>query len=442
MRFLLSLVAVLLPCNVAAFVATSIVSSRKQLLTPRFRSSHQDTTDKGDLDDPLVLEKHSRSPNRRDVLQSAIKANILGAALTASSESVSGATSPTLLADLPMIRLKLPSNGLGRDYIATKICLSGDKTSQPVEFMIDTGLSLEMITPHLRDELGLRSIRTRLQGLTATGANQGGTEIVDLVDASLCQSTDGSAPSTVASTNGLPLPTLHAVVGDFPQEHMDPKHPVEGMLGLEVLSLYDVDFDFASERIRLYQPGTGVANAVGKETAKLVEIPALVINDTGILGIRVTTPTSKQPILGFLDCGSSFSVVNWKAAEILGLPPKSDSAYKKGPKIAAFGVDGRPIELSTLKQELSFLGDAKRDAAGRLSGFVEPPSVWKNWDPVYLAVGDLPVFPELLGDGVRPYTGPAALIGLDILAQRRFILESAAGNKENTRRRRIFVSAA
>jgi hypothetical protein len=167
-----------------------------------------------------------------------------------------------------------------------------------------------------------------------------------------------------------------------------------------------------------------------------------VINDTGILGIRVTTPTSKQPILGFLDCGSSFSVVNWKAAEILGLPPKSDSAYKKGPKIAAFGVDGRPIELSTLKQELSFLGDAKRDAAGRLSGFVEPPSVWKNWDPVYLAVGDLPVFPELLGDGVRPYTGPAALIGLDILAQRRFILESAAGNKENTRRRRIFVSAA
>jgi hypothetical protein len=43
---------------------------------------------------------------------------------------------------------------------------------------------------------------------------------------------------------------------------------------------------------------------------------------------------------------------------------------------------------------------------------------------------------------VRPYTGPAALIGLDILAQRRFILESAAGNKENTRRRRIFVSSA
>jgi Aspartyl protease len=434
---MLSLVAFLLPRNVAAFVATSIVSSQKQLL-----SSHKDTTDLDELDDPLLVPKPSRSPSRRDVLQSAIKANILGTALTASSESVLGATSPTLLADLPMIRLKLPSNGLGRDYIATKICLSGDKTSQPVEFMIDTGLSLEMITPHLRDELGLRSIRTRLQGLTAAGANQGGTEMVDLVDASLCQSTDGSAPSTVAST--MPLPTLHAVVGDFPQEHMDPKHdPVEGMLGLEVLSLYDVDFDFASERIRLYQPGTAVTNAVGKEMSKLVEIPALVINDTGILGIRVTTPTSKQPILGFLDCGSSFSVVNWKAAEILGLPPKSDSVYKKGPKIAAFGVDGRPIELSTLKQELSFLGDAKRDAAtGQLSGFVEPPPSWKNWDPVYLAVGDLPVFPELLGDGVRPYTGPAALIGLDILAQRRFILESAAGNKENTRRRRIFVSCA
>ena len=66
--------------------------------------------------------------------------------------------------------------------------------------------------------------------------------------------------------------------------------------------------------------------------------------------------------------------------------------------------------------------------------FEAPPSDWKPWSPICVAIGDLPVFSQLLGDGRTPYRGPAGIIGLDILTQRRLILETGAG-----RQRRIYV---
>ena len=63
----------------------------------------------------------------------------------------------------------------------------------------------------------------------------------------------------------------------------------------------------------------------------------------------------------------------------------------------------------------------------------------KEFAPVQLAVGDIPAFSTILGDGREPYKGPAALIGLDILSQRRIILETAEpGNY--SRQRRVWVS--
>jgi hypothetical protein len=40
------------------------------------------------------------------------------------------------------------------------------------------------------------------------------------------------------------------VVQPFAQAHMDQRHPVDGMLGMEVLELFDVDLDFPADRIR------------------------------------------------------------------------------------------------------------------------------------------------------------------------------------------------
>jgi hypothetical protein len=62
----------------------------------------------------------------------------------------------------------------------------------------------------------------------------------------------------------------------------------------------------------------------------------------------------------------------------------------------------------------------------------------------YTCPGDLPVFAQLLGDGDarKPFNGPAALIGLDVLAQRRVVLEAIPPALARTvgRRRRLFVA--
>lgn len=88
-------------------------------------------------------------------------------------------------------------------------------------------------------------------------------------------------------------------------------------------------------------------------------------------------------------------------------------------------------------------GDARKDSSGGI--IFEPPSKdWKPWAPVQAAVGDLPVFSQLLGDGNarQPFKGPAALIGLDVLAQRRVVLEAIPPALARTvgRRRRLFVA--
>jgi hypothetical protein len=97
-------------------------------------------------------------------------------------------------------------------------------------------------------------------------------------------------------------------------------------------------------------------------------------------------------------------------------------------------------QLSLLPAVLS-VGDAVKDPrTGRLS-FSPPPRAWQPWKPVMAAVGDLPVFSQLLGDGQKPFTGPAALIGLDVWSQRRVVLESVPPGGKTGRQRRLFVAA-
>ncbi len=331
------------------------------------------------------------------------------------------ATNTQALVDIPMIRLRLPKGGFGREYIALKMNIGSEG---PFDFMVDSGLTTELITPHLQATLGIQNGNKRLSGI-AGGGQTAMNPIVELKDVSIDVTTNKPGPY---------LPKLNAVITDFPQEHIDPAHdPVEGMVGMEFLSLFDVDLDFPQNRIRLFEPET--AEPIG-----LLEIPAVVINESMLLGIRISTPDRKngQPILGFLDCGSTFSCINWKAAKILGLPAKNDPMYRNGPAVRALGIDGRPLTLPTVRKQLSYAGNPIFDAESkRPVGFEAPPANWKPWDPVQLAVGDLPVFSTILGDGVTPYQGPAALIGLDILAQRRVVLGTGT---TNSRKRRVLVS--
>ena len=219
---------------------------------------------------------------------------------------------------------------------------------------------------------------------------------------------------------------------------LDPAHdPVEGMIGMEVLEQFDVDFDFPAGRLRLWKPHT--VESVAKK-AGLATVEAVVVNETLLLGFRIVSSSAQkddtggiaaQPFLGVVDCGASFSVVNWAAASLLGLPPQNDTSWKQSPAVTGMGVDGRPQLLPTKSIGLSYVGNPKSRTNMSFEG---PPSDFKPWDQVQVAVGDLPVLSQLLGDGRTPYKGPAGIVGLDILTQRRLILETSA-----TRQRRIYV---
>jgi hypothetical protein len=110
------------------------------------------------------------------------------------------------------------------------------------------------------------------------------------------------------------------------------------------------------------------------------------------------------------------------------------NAYRNEPAVQTLGVDGRPQLMPTKMVQLTYAGNPTKNSDGSLS-FGPTPSNWKPWDPVRMGIFDLPVFSQLLGDGKTPYDGPAVLVGLDILAQRRFILETG-----KSRLRRMFMN--
>ena len=137
-----------------------------------------------------------------------------------------------------MIRLRLPPAALGREYLAIPF----------FTFMVDSRLTTERITPHLQSILGIGGGNKKtkiIQGISAGGVSTGA--LLELKDVSVPTATDSLS---------IPIPELHAVVTDFPQEHIDPAHdPVEGMIGMEFLSLFDVELDFSRNRLRLYRLG-------------------------------------------------------------------------------------------------------------------------------------------------------------------------------------------
>jgi len=319
-----------------------------------------------------------------------------------------------------MQKIRLPKGSVGRDFVLIQLKVQGQG---PFDFMLDSGLTTELITPHLKNVLGIQESGATVTGIAAGGGNTG--KLVKLSGASLC------CGSFASGNSELPLPPLYAVVSDFPQEHLDPNHdPVEGMLGMEMLQLFDADFDFPKEKLRLWTPGTALSANKG-----LAQIPAAVLNESGLIGIRIisTSQALAQPMIGIIDCGSSFTIMNWEAANIIGLP-RDEKFYRDSPSILGVGVDGRPQKMPTTKIQFTFCGDPY--SSGDVLKFSPPPPYWKPWDPVTVGIGDLPVFADLLGDGKTPYKGPAVLVGLDILSQRRVIIEAGS----SSRRRRLAVA--
>merc|ERR1719240_2581759 len=147
--------------------------------------------------------------------------------------------------------IDLPDGSIGEGYIPVPVKLTNSKGEERlVHFILDSGLTTTMITPDLRKWLDQKEPRGG--GMTANGFAAGGSSTLHV------------CPLNGAEVGGcgIQLPRMSAVVLDFPQAQIeDPRYDIQGMLGMEFVSQFDLDVDFPAGKIRLWNPGEGVKQA-------------------------------------------------------------------------------------------------------------------------------------------------------------------------------------
>lgn len=229
----------------------------------------------------------------------------------------------------------------------------------------------------------------------------------------------------------LPGP-VSAVCVPFVQEELAAKQKVAigGMLGqLPFHRLLSLEIDPVARRLAAYraEDAERVAAATG-----LVRLPGEDLS-SGLVGIRIThspllssgggqDPLNQKSVPALVDTGSSYSILNWAAAELLLGLQKDDNIVKDAPLIRGMGVGGGMVDFALLTISIGLITDQ-----------TDPSTSVISPQPVRVAIGDASLFDDIVGleesgswFGLGPKKQkPAALVGQDLLSQQRYLLASA-----------------
>ncbi|CAJ1393119.1 unnamed protein product [Effrenium voratum] len=216
----------------------------------------------------------------------------------------------------------------------------------------------------------------------------------------------------------VPLPgPLHATVVPFTQEQLAKAQGIEldGMLGQ--LPLYqdfavEVDPEAQQLTLRVAKEAQQAALQAGMRRLAGIDLPSRLMGVEVFHASLTEGAGSSVHVPALVDSGSANSVVNWPAASLLFGIKQGDKIVRDAPRIRAIGVGGGTIDMPLLRFSIGLVGE----------GDSLPPS------PVRVAIGDAEVFAEIFGReesggwpfglGTKPLK-PAALIGQDVLSQRR-----------------------
>jgi predicted aspartyl protease len=197
---------------------------------------------------------------------------------------------------------------------------------EPVDFILDTGASMSVITPRTREALGFGPD----DGMTAQGQGAGGdlSEVRVLVLAKLSVGNREYRNHTVAVTDLSHLEKqLGAAIG--------------GILGANFLARHVVEIDFAGGQLKLHPAGAVDDGHI--DTSGMAHIAYEHFAAGGL--IRVEVQLDEAPLMpAVLDLGAGRSVVNSRAAKAAGLRRRS-----KKPSTATeplLGADNQPIETA------------------------------------------------------------------------------------------------
>ena len=249
------------------------------------------------------------------------------------------------------------------------------------DFVIDTGATTALITPKVLEMLDAGRVRegAAVRGLTGTGETL--RQKVTVTEARLGSETfDLDAVVTDLSAVGLP-PTIG------------------GLLGLDWLGKYEVEFDFSASTITFWPRGSVSWGAL--DVDELVRV-TLGTHKVGLKTVRCTL-NDAAPVDAIVDMGSFFSVVNWMASAAAGVGPDSPSVKSGGLQVS--GVDGNNVSMSMAPYDLRVLGDDE-----------DLDSVYRGM----CCVGDLPAF-NALGASVSPFMA----LGLDVIGRGRMVFDAS-----------------
>lgn len=242
--------------------------------------------------------------------------------------------------------------------------------SAPRRFIIDTAASQTVITPKFQVEMP--SLRIKSQDVPldgAMGSMQVKTAEIDRVDV---------AGHVYRSSELILVPA-------GPLDRLG----IDGVLGGDILSRLIVDLDMPARRWRMTsQSGVEVSYPSWSSHS-------FVLDDrrTPRLSVRLGDAT----IPAVLDTGASRTILNWAAANAIGVT-REDAGLSDGPNIR--GATSHSLESVEKTLDELAVGDA----------VMRSPSV---------QIADLPAF-EMLGFEVGQ---PAIILGIDMFADRRLVID-------------------
>ncbi len=218
----------------------------------------------------------------------------------------------------------------------------------PMSFLIDTGSGGTLLTPRAAEALGLPLDRLHTVTISGFGAPQ-----------------DVGHPRIARSIRLGPL-TWHdypVVAADFIDHaaRADPSAP-QGVLGADLLSTYEVDFDFPNRVMRLYQP----SGCTGRWTPWIGIYQKWRPMRTAQSAFVIPVSVAEQPLFAEIDTGAQTTIVSREAAQSAGIDvsrlneqAQEAAIVANGPsfKVRRYFFKSLRVGAVTLKDVVLYVGD-------------------------------------------------------------------------------------
>lgn len=258
----------------------------------------------------------------------------------------------------------------------------------PLHFVVDTAAGASVIDKPLAERLHLLNEQNKKVDVNGASGTSQGLQSVTLTNVAV-------GNLTISTLKALSIELNAHDSTNKPDEHVD------GILGNDVLSLFDVSFDIPAKLLTLADP-----SAVGSRFAS----PSCHMNASsntsnfGFLDVRLPHKDQPEQLVSaraVIDTGAAQTILNWNAARAIGLVA-DDAALKKRDR-GTRGLDPK-LQVDTYLYELPSL---------RLGP-------WQS-QPLQVRISDLPVFHAIGVD-----RQPALILGIDILKQQTLRISSHA----------------